>query len=848
MSAPTAPRGESVTLGVIPMTWQRASILGLVAILPLSEHPRAQQATFSAGNRTVAVYATVTDAGGRLVPDLGRDDFQIDDNGKRQELTLFANEIQPITVVMLLDRSAQHARNFELVEKAAEQFVAVMLPADKARIGSFSNRIQVDPRDFTSDHDELLKILRTELQEEGPTPLWNAVNVGITALLHQQGRRVVLVFTDGVDEPMNFSNNNSSLKDVMKRAEEENVMVYAIGLAGSGGRSYGGGPGGGFGGPGGGGRGGRGGFGGRGGGRGGFGRGGYGGGGYGGGSRPSPTNRTKVSRRLPRRPAAAISSSRPQTISRPPSRASPTSCIISTRSGSRRRRSTARCTRCRCASRNRRCPRARARAISPRLHARRRPRFMNISEIFIRRPIATSLLMAAIAMFGLLAYRELPVSNLPDVDFPTISVSASLPGGDPVTMSSAVASPLERQFTTIAGIDSMTSSSSLGSSTVTMQFDLSRDIDSATIDVQTAIAAVMPLLPAGMPAPPSFKKVNPADEPFLHLALTSRTVPLWVLDDYAETLIAPGVSMVSGVAQVQVGGATKYAVRVQVDPEKLHAEHIGLSEVDAALQNWNVNLPTGQLFGANATLQHSGRRSAHERRGVPAAGRRVPSRRAGPPRSDRERHRRRRRLQEHDLAVHEAERRAGDQARRAAAARHERHRRSSTRFAGCSRRSSGSCRRRSTCWSAAITRRTSARRSAKSRLTMAITLVLVVGVIFLFLHNGSATLIPALALPFSILGTFAVMKLLHFSLDNLSMMALILSVGFVVDDAIVMLENIVRHLESRRGAAGGGAQRIEGDLLHDRVDDRLARGRVHPDPVHGRRSWGSCSASSPSRS
>ena len=243
--------------------------------------------TFSGVNRTVAVYATVTDAAGRLVPDLTRDQFQIDDNGTKQELTLFANETQPITVVMLLDRSTSMRGNFELVEKAAEAFVGVMLPADKARIGSFSDRIQVDPRDFTADHDELLKILRTELQREGPTPLWNAVNVGITALLHQQGRRVVLVFTDGMDAPMNFSNNNSSLKDVMKRAEEENVMVYAIGLAGSGGGRGSGGPGGGFGGPGG--R--RGGGGGGGGGR---GRGGFGGGGgrgFGGGrygSRPAP--------------------------------------------------------------------------------------------------------------------------------------------------------------------------------------------------------------------------------------------------------------------------------------------------------------------------------------------------------------------------------------------------------------------------------------------------------------------------------------------------------------------------------------------------------------------------------
>ena len=175
------------------------------------------------------MYATVHGADGRLVPDLARDTFSVLDNGRHQDLTLFANDVQPITVVMLLDRSGSMKANFSLVQRAAEQFVDVMLPADKARIGSFSNRIQVDPRDFTSDHGELHGILRTELQEEGPTPLWNAVNVGITALLHQQGRRVILVFTDGMDEPFPGQSNNS-LKDVMKRAEEEDVMVYAIGL------------------------------------------------------------------------------------------------------------------------------------------------------------------------------------------------------------------------------------------------------------------------------------------------------------------------------------------------------------------------------------------------------------------------------------------------------------------------------------------------------------------------------------------------------------------------------------------------------------------------------------------
>jgi VWFA-related protein len=215
----------------------------------------AQQAgTFKAGARTVAVYATVLDEGGRLVPDLGREAFEIDDNGSPQPLTVFGNYTQPITVVMMLDRSGSMQAEFALVEQAAEAFVEQLGSDDKARIGSFSNRIQVDPRTFSSDHAELLEILRRDLQDAGPTPLWNAVNVAITALAHQEGRRVVIVFTDGVDRPGNGGANNSSLKDVMKRAEREDVMVYAIGLAGhnspSGGSAhapYGGGHGGGFG-------------------------------------------------------------------------------------------------------------------------------------------------------------------------------------------------------------------------------------------------------------------------------------------------------------------------------------------------------------------------------------------------------------------------------------------------------------------------------------------------------------------------------------------------------------------------------------------------------------------------
>lgn len=191
----------------------------------------AQTPQFRSGASTVAVYATVSDGSGKLVPNLGLDQFEVFDNGKRQTITTFANDVQPITVVMMLDRSGSMFKNFAFVQRASEAFIERMMPGDKARVGSFAARIQVDPRDFTSDRGELMYILRTELQEAGPTPLWNAVNVGVTALLHQQGRRVILVFTDGVDRPMSGSSNNVSLREVMRRAEQEDVMVYAIGLA-----------------------------------------------------------------------------------------------------------------------------------------------------------------------------------------------------------------------------------------------------------------------------------------------------------------------------------------------------------------------------------------------------------------------------------------------------------------------------------------------------------------------------------------------------------------------------------------------------------------------------------------
>src|SRR5436189_4095033 len=224
---------------------------------------------------------------------------------------------------------------------------------------------------------------------------------------------------------------------------------------------------------------------------------------------------------------------------------------------------------------------------------------MNLSEIFIRRPVATGLLMFAIALFGAIAYRTLGVSDLPNVDFPVIQVAASLPGANPDTMASAVATPLERQFSTIAGIDSMTSTSALGLTQITVVFTLDRSIDAAAQDIQAAIAATLPLLPPGMPTPPSYKKVNPADQPVLYLALSSPTLPLYTVDEYAQTMLAQRISTISGVAQVQVFGSQKYAVRVQLDPSKLATLGIGIDEVQKAIAQANVNLPTGTLYGAH---------------------------------------------------------------------------------------------------------------------------------------------------------------------------------------------------------------------------------------------------------
>jgi hydrophobic/amphiphilic exporter-1 (mainly G- bacteria), HAE1 family len=440
---------------------------------------------------------------------------------------------------------------------------------------------------------------------------------------------------------------------------------------------------------------------------------------------------------------------------------------------------------------------------------------MNISEIFIRRPIATSLLMLAIALFGVLAYRALAVSDLPNVDFPTLQVSASLPGASPETMASAVATPLERQFTGIAGVDSMISVSGTGSTSVTLQFSLDRDIEGAAVDVQTAIAEVLPLLPPGMPSPPSFRKSNPADFPIIFLSVTSETMPLYQLDEYAETRIAQRISMVSGVAQVQVFGSQKYAVRVQVDPDKLASRRIALNEVSQALQDWNVNLPTGTLYGPNTAynVQATGQlmRAADYRSLV------VSYRNGAPVR-----------LGEVARIIDSVEDDkttamiyTRDTATKAITLAVMRQPGSNTIAVTDEVKRLIPVFEKELPPSVHLTVRGDRSKNIREafsdiQFTMLATLTLVILVIFLFLRNASATAIPAMALPFSIVGTFAVMYLLDFSLNNVSMMALILSIGFVVDDAIVMLENIVRHMEkgeSPLAASLGGSREIGFTIL-----------------------------------
>ncbi len=415
---------------------------------------------------------------------------------------------------------------------------------------------------------------------------------------------------------------------------------------------------------------------------------------------------------------------------------------------------------------------------------------MNLAELFIRRPIMTTLAMLAILVFGVIAYRELPVSNLPNVDYPTLEVSASLPGASPETMAAAVATPLEREFSTIAGVEAMSSMSTQGGTQITLQFTLSRNIDAAAQDVQAAIARAQALLPADMPTPPSYQKVNPADQPVLYMAVYSDTLSPSTVDDYADTLMAQRISMISGVAQVQVYAAQKYAVRVQLDPQALATRGIGIDEVTDAIKNANVNLPTGTLFGAQKSfvVQANGQlQNAASYRPLIVA-----YRNGAPVRLEA--------LGQVLDSVQNTKVIAWYNRENAMVLAIQRQPGTNTiqvvdniqRLLPTFRKEIPPSIHLDTLYDASISIRDSV---GDVKFTLYLTLCLVVLVIFLFLRNVSATIIPSLALPMSIVGTFSVMYLLGYTVDNLSLMALVLAVGFVVDDAIVMLENIVRHLE-----------------------------------------------------
>jgi HAE1 family hydrophobic/amphiphilic exporter-1 len=419
---------------------------------------------------------------------------------------------------------------------------------------------------------------------------------------------------------------------------------------------------------------------------------------------------------------------------------------------------------------------------------------MSIPELFIRRPVMTTLVMSGVLLFGVIAYRSLPVSELPNVDFPTIQVSAGLPGASPETMASSVATPLERQFSTIAGLDSMTSSSSLGSTQITLQFSLDRNLDGAALDVMAAIARAQRLLPPEMPTPPSFRKVNPADQSILLMAVRSALLPLSTVDEYAQTTMAQRISMVSGVAQVQVFGAQTYAVRVQVNPDALTALGVGLDEVENAITSANVNLPTGTLDGnyQSYTIKASGQLMYADayrplivtyRNGSPVYLREIA----------------------HVMDSVENDKIAGwfNGTRAIVLAIQRQPGTNTVEVVDSIRKLLPSFRAQ---MPAAMQLEILYDRSESIRdsindlqFTLLISMVLVILVIFFFLRNVSATIIPSLALPLSVIGTFTAMHLLNYSLDTLSLMALTLCVGFVVDDAIVMLENIVRHMEMGKG-------------------------------------------------
>jgi hydrophobic/amphiphilic exporter-1 (mainly G- bacteria), HAE1 family len=431
---------------------------------------------------------------------------------------------------------------------------------------------------------------------------------------------------------------------------------------------------------------------------------------------------------------------------------------------------------------------------------------MNLSRIFIERPVATSVLFVSILFFGWLGFNSLPVNDLPNVDFPTITVTARLPGASPEVMANSVAQPLEREFSRISGIDEMTSSSTSGNTRITITFSLKRDIDAAAQDVQTAISQAARRLPGDMPEPPTLRKLNPADAPVLILAVSAKNLPMQKLDEFADAHIAQRFSTVNGVAQVQVFGSQKYAVRLFVDPNALAKRGLGLDKVVSAIQGANSNLPSGALQGKarTYTVRSDGKleKAADFNSLIIAYKDGMPVRFQDIGRAEdgvenekiRSWHNGERAL---ILAIY---RQPGSNTVEVVNSLHELLPDVQREMpAGAS-------------LSVLMDRSEFIRDSIHEvNFTLVLSIVLVIGVILVFLRNVRATLVTALILPASVLGTFAVMSLLGYSLNNLSLMAITLAVGFVVDDAIVVLENITRHMEmgkSRMQAALDGAKEI----------------------------------------
>ncbi|WP_448267459.1 efflux RND transporter permease subunit [Nostoc sp. DSM 114159] len=441
---------------------------------------------------------------------------------------------------------------------------------------------------------------------------------------------------------------------------------------------------------------------------------------------------------------------------------------------------------------------------------------MNLSELFIRRPVMTTLVMMGILIFGLMSYLLLPISALPNVEYPFISVSASLPGATPETMASSVAAPLERQFTEIAGLNSFNSTSSTGSTNISLQFDFSRRVEDAAKDVQAAISAAAGQLPAGMPHPPTYRKVNPSVSPVLYLYMYSETQPISTVDEYAEVTVGQPISMIDGVAQVQVYGQQQYAVRVQLDPRELASRGIGLNQVKTAIQQGNVNLPTGSLSDTykSYTIQANGQLTdaASYRQLI------VTYKNGAPVR-----------LQDLGQVINSEQnvKVSNLYSDRKVTNRHSvvlavqpQPGANTVKIVDAIQELLPTLREqvpKSIEMGIMYDRSQTIRASVNDvKFTLVLSVCLVVLVIFLFLRDITATLIPSLALPVAIIGTFAVMYLSGFSLDNLSLMALTLSVGFVVDDAIVVLENIVRYREmgeSPLDAALKGSREISFTIL-----------------------------------